>query len=116
MSESKTYIFFVYAPDYTDADAFDRRMSVRSHHLELMAVLRKKGILRMGGSLVAPETLESDQRKLIGSGMLFETESADALRKILEEDVYWRFNVWDKEKIVILPYLSADPLPSMVPE
>ncbi|KAI0821125.1 hypothetical protein BC629DRAFT_1458448 [Irpex lacteus] len=70
----------------------------------------------MGGALVSPDTLESDQKKLVGSGMMFEAESADALRKILEEDIYWTSNVWDKEKIVILPFLSAGPLPSMVAE
>lgn len=50
-------------------------------------------ILGMGGALVSPDTLESDQKKLVGSGMMFEAESADALRKILEEDIYWTSNV-----------------------
>lgn len=45
MSEVKTYVFFVYAPDYTDPDAFNRRLSVRSQHLERMGTLGKKGIL-----------------------------------------------------------------------
>lgn len=50
-------------------------------------------IIGMGGALVSPDTLESDQKKLVGSGMMFEAESADALRKILEEDIYWTSNV-----------------------
>jgi uncharacterized protein len=107
-----TYVFFVYAPDYTDPDAFNRRLSVRSQHLDRMLGLGKKGILSkypaivlssaldlltritgMGGALVSPETLETEQKRLIGSGMMFEAESADAVRKILEEDIYWTSNV-----------------------
>ena len=47
----------------------------------------------MGGALVSPDTLETDQKKLVGSGMMFEDESADAVRKILKEDIYWMSNV-----------------------
>ncbi len=58
----------------------------------------------MGGALVSPDTLESDQKKLVGSGMMFEAESADALRKILEEDIYWTSNV-----VSNMPKLITEP-------
>ena len=47
----------------------------------------------MGGALTSPESIHSDQKKLVGSGMMFEAESAEAVRKILEEDIYWTSNV-----------------------
>lgn len=63
--------------------------------------------------------------------MVFEDESIDAVRKRIEGDIYWANNVvrgtlvysrrndegltlgrqWDKEKLVILPYIAAIPLP-----
>lgn len=81
--------------------------------------------------LVAPETLSSENKKLVGSSMVFEEESVEAVRQRIEGDVYWTTNVvrgtlvysrrsderlilgrqWDKEKLVILPYLAAIPLP-----
>lgn len=46
MAESKkTHIFLLYAPDYTDADAFNRRLAVRPQHLENSKLVVQQGIL-----------------------------------------------------------------------
>ncbi|KAI0343501.1 hypothetical protein BDW22DRAFT_1355949 [Trametopsis cervina] len=108
---SKTHLYIAFAPDYTDAEAYSRRMSVRPKHLERIHAFTKSGILRHGGILIAPETLESETKKIIGSSMIFEAESVEAVRKIIEEDVYWAANVWDKEKLAIYPYIPGTPLP-----
>jgi len=36
-----------------------------------------------------------------GSVLVFEAESAAAVRAMIEEDVYWTNNVWDKETLDI---------------
>lgn len=47
MAESKsTHLFFVYAPDYTDADGVARRLSVREKHLEGAKRITQQGLLR----------------------------------------------------------------------
>lgn len=44
-SQPKKFTFFVYAPDYTDAEVLNRRMSVRQQHLANVKVLREQGIM-----------------------------------------------------------------------
>lgn len=42
-----------------------------------------------GGALLAPETLESQNRVLIGSTTIFHVGSIEVARKYVENDVYW---------------------------
>jgi hypothetical protein len=75
--------FFVYAPDKTDPDAFARRLSVRSKHLEGAKKAIADGSIRepstrnghpsvdfrsagVGGALLTPESLLSDDKKMVG--------------------------------------------------
>lgn len=37
--------FFVYAPDYTDEEAFNRRLSVREQHIAGVKALNEQGIM-----------------------------------------------------------------------
>ncbi|KAJ3555706.1 hypothetical protein NM688_g2428 [Phlebia brevispora] len=105
-----TYTFAVWAPDYTDPDALNRRLSVRPKHFENAKPLIDKGVMRLGGALLDPSSTE---KKMIGSVVVYEAESLEACRKIVEEDIYYTAGVWDKEKLVILPWISAAPLPPM---
>ena len=75
--------------------------------------------------MISPETYDKPERKLIGSLMVFEAESLEEVRNVMENDVYYTsgvvsalFNVerrgtvltvrqWDKEKLVILPLALA---------
>jgi len=101
--------FVVWAPDMTDPDAFQRRLSVRTKHLERADGLRESEALKIGGALLTPESIASPtaEKKMIGSMMIFESESLESLKKLIEEDIYYTGNVWDKEKLVILPFLTA---------
>lgn len=49
-SETPKHLFFVYAPDYTDADAFSRRMAVREKHLVHANELVGSGVASMYSS------------------------------------------------------------------
>ncbi|EKM53591.1 uncharacterized protein PHACADRAFT_260022 [Phanerochaete carnosa HHB-10118-sp] len=108
--------FILYALDYMDPEAFDRRMAVRPTHLANANALKEQGVMRIGGGLVDPTTYQSGEKKLIGSLMVFEAESLEAVRKVVEEDIYYKSNVWDKEKLVILPWLLSQPLPPLAPQ
>ncbi|KAJ6618002.1 hypothetical protein B0H10DRAFT_2031709 [Mycena sp. CBHHK59/15] len=103
--------FFVHAPDKTDPDAFKRRLSVRATHLENAKKAIDSGSIRIGGALLTPESLLSADKKMIGSMFIFEAENIDAVKKIVESDIYYTAGVWDPERIVILPFVAATPIP-----
>jgi len=103
--------FVVYAPDKTDAGAFDRRLSVRAKHLENAAKAINSGVLRMGGAMLTPESLTGGDKKMVGSLMIFEAENIEAVKTMIETDIYYTSGVWDPERLVILPFVAATPFP-----
>ncbi|KAI0090658.1 hypothetical protein BDY19DRAFT_725267 [Irpex rosettiformis] len=114
-SQPKKYTFLLYAPDYTDSEALNRRLAVRPKHLENAKVMFNGGVSRIGGALVSPDSYDTPNRKMVGSMMVFEAENIEAVRKIVEQDVYYTGGVWDKERLVIIPWVSAHPLPTPPP-
>ncbi|KII92013.1 hypothetical protein PLICRDRAFT_122356 [Plicaturopsis crispa FD-325 SS-3] len=105
--------FVIYAPDATDEGAYARRMEVREKHLALARRLSGEGFIKLGGAMLTPESIESPtaERKIIGSVFICEAESLAQVRKYAEEDLYYTAGVWDKEKLVILPFQAATPFP-----
>ncbi|KAJ7815279.1 hypothetical protein B0H14DRAFT_2848092 [Mycena olivaceomarginata] len=103
--------FFVYAPDKTDPEAFARRLSVRSKHLEGAKKPIVDGFIRVGGALLTPESLLSDNKKMIGSTLIFEAENIETVKKAIESDIYYTSGVWDPERIAILPFVAVTPFP-----
>ncbi|EJF57245.1 hypothetical protein DICSQDRAFT_140489 [Dichomitus squalens LYAD-421 SS1] len=102
--------FAVYAPDYTDDGALERRLKVREEHL---ANAHKEPRLKVGGAILSPnEALDTPdaEKKMAGSLMIFEANSYAEVKALIESDVYWTGNVWDKEKTVIRPWVSPKPL------
>jgi len=57
--------------------------------------------------MLSPESLTGGERKLVGSMLLYEAESIEVVREQVEKDVYYKNPVWDKSKIVILPFVAA---------
>ncbi|KAJ7255373.1 hypothetical protein C8J57DRAFT_1346331 [Mycena rebaudengoi] len=103
--------FFVHAPDKTDAGAFERRLSVRTKHLENAKKAIDSGSVRIAGAVLTPESLLTDDKKMIGSVFIFEAENIEAVKKIIENDIYYTSGVWDPERLVILPFMAATPIP-----
>ncbi|KAG2153631.1 uncharacterized protein EDB93DRAFT_1133837 [Suillus bovinus] len=105
--------FVVWAPDYTDEGALQRRLAVRPAHLENIKNQINRGVLRVGGAFMTPESVDAAaaDRKFRGSCMIYEGESVEAVRKLVEEDLYYKTDVWDKEKLVILPIALVTALP-----
>ncbi|KIM31254.1 hypothetical protein M408DRAFT_327519 [Serendipita vermifera MAFF 305830] len=108
---SNLQLFIIWAPDYTDDGAFSRRMDVRAQHLVVAEESRKKGyITKISGPYLTPESIATPDapKKLIGSMLLVRAKSLEEVRANVESDVYWTNNVWDKEKLVIAPFM-VDP-------
>ncbi|KAG9033229.1 hypothetical protein FRB95_000408 [Tulasnella sp. JGI-2019a] len=99
--------FVVWAPDFDDAEAFSRRLQVREQHLANGAAKAKKGTIKLGGAMLTPESITGGDRKMVGSMLLFEADSLEEVRKLVEEDVYFKGKVWDPSKLVILPFVTA---------
>ncbi|KAM5545020.1 hypothetical protein V8D89_001131 [Ganoderma adspersum] len=103
--------FIVYAPDYTDEGAPQRRLKVREAHLANSA---KEPRIRLGGAILSPnEALDSPdaERNMAGSFRIVEADSYAEVKALVESDVYWTGDVWDKEKTFILPWVSAKATP-----
>ncbi|KAI0644898.1 hypothetical protein C8Q79DRAFT_739400 [Trametes meyenii] len=99
-------LFAVYAPDYTDEEAIQRRLAVRESHLANAAA---NPAIKVGGAMLSPnEALDAPdaEKKMIGSMLVLECASYADAKKIIESDVYWSGNVWDKENTVIRPFVS----------
>ena len=91
-------------------------------------------LAELGGGLLDPSSQEtSPEKRLIGSFIIYEAESLETVRRMVEEDIYYTDGVvrtltyvlatadtflstrnqWDKEKLVIVPWLSPTPLPTL---
>ncbi|RDB25246.1 hypothetical protein Hypma_008016 [Hypsizygus marmoreus] len=105
--------FMVYAPDKTEEGTFERRLSVRPTHLETAKDRIENGFIRVGGVLLTPESIATptSDKKMVGSVFICEAQNIEEVKKMVESDVYYTAGVWDPEKIVILPFIAATPIP-----
>ena len=65
-------------------DAVEKRAPFREEHLDRLSKLKQKGILITLGPTKC-------SRYVFG---IFEITSLQELRKIIEEDVYWKKDIW----------------------
>ncbi|KAF8235838.1 hypothetical protein L208DRAFT_1391628 [Tricholoma matsutake] len=111
MSTPTLHTFVVYAPDNTEPGTSEKRLSVRSQHVVVAKALQSEGILSVAGWL-GPEFLApGPDQKMVGSLFIYRAESIEAVKQIVETDIYYTTGVWDKERIVISLFGSAFPLP-----
>ncbi|KAJ7253711.1 hypothetical protein B0H12DRAFT_1017457 [Mycena haematopus] len=108
---SSLHKFLVYAPDKTDEGAVERRLSARPTHLENAAKAISAGLIRVGGAVLTPESITGGERKMVGSCLIYEAESLEVVKSIVESDIYYTSGVWDPERLVILPFVAATPFP-----
>jgi uncharacterized protein len=80
--------FNIYALDYTDVDALNRRMAVREQHLAGAKKLRENGNLLIGGALL------DDEGKMIGSSMVLQFETEVEFYDYLKQEPYVSGVVW----------------------
>ncbi|KAG6920072.1 hypothetical protein DXG01_010140 [Tephrocybe rancida] len=69
----------VYAPDNTAEGTFEKRLSVRTAHLEAFKANIASGFSRIGGVLLTPEsiTTEASNKKMVGSMFICQAETIE---------------------------------------
>lgn len=92
--------YLINALDFTDEQALERRMHARPAHLENVKELKNKGRYFIGGALL------NDTGKMIGSTMIVQFETSEALQEWLQNDPYVKGEVWDR--IEIKPFKVAE--------
>lgn len=92
--------YLINALDFTDEQALERRMQARQAHLENVKQLKSKGRYFIGGAIL------NDVGKMIGSTMIVQFETPEALQEWLNDDPYITSQVWDR--IEIKPFKVAE--------
>ncbi|RUP51708.1 hypothetical protein BC936DRAFT_146398 [Jimgerdemannia flammicorona] len=93
--------FLVIAYDYTDAEALARRLAVRPAHLALATEDKKAGLVLSAGAI-----LDSHEGgKMIGSSIIFESDSEQEVHDHVARDPYVTGKVWERWEV--LPYLFS---------
>jgi len=92
--------YVVHAYDFTDEGAYARRLAVRPAHFEGVRRLKAAGEFIIGGALL------DAGGKMIGSMMVVDFATEEALNQWLEQEPYVTGQVW--EQIDIKPFRKAD--------
>ena len=93
--------FLLHALDYTDEQALERRLAVRSAHFDRVRKLKADGHFILGGALL------DEAGKMIGSVAVVTFADEAELRRVwLTVEPYVTGRVW--EKIEIRPFRVAD--------
>ncbi|CCM05874.1 uncharacterized protein FIBRA_08111 [Fibroporia radiculosa] len=103
--------FFVYAPDLPGPETPKRRVAHLPEHFKTALPLIKSGFIVYGGGVLTPESVSMPgaEEIMIGSFLICAGESLEAVLETLKKDVFYHSGeVWDVEKLVILPAKVAD--------
>ncbi|KAF5351726.1 hypothetical protein D9756_007462 [Leucocoprinus leucothites] len=106
--------FFVYAPDYPNSVA--HRYAVREAHLAGVKQPIETGVIPVAGMLADPEQPKTKignemRNNATGSVLIIEADTLEEARQLIENDIYWKKGVWDKERVIIQPFFAATPFP-----
>ncbi|KAI0799713.1 hypothetical protein BC629DRAFT_1591869 [Irpex lacteus] len=118
-SATSTSFFFVWLPDCTDSDVGRRRLEATPRHIKQMLawVVSKKGYVNYGGvTTIRPTSVQLRQattdHAIDGSIVILEAKSSEVVWELIKADAFYTENVWDKERIVVKPFLPMSPLPT----
>ncbi|CEG71781.1 hypothetical protein RMATCC62417_07453 [Rhizopus microsporus] len=93
--------FVVIAKDFSDPECLQRRLAVRSKHLDGATELKKRGAIITGGAI-----LDSHETgKMKGSAMICTGETIEEVEEMIRNDPYVKNKVW--ESWTIYPYKDA---------
>jgi len=87
--------FLINAYDYKDEKALDRRLEVRSIHMEGIKYLYEKKNILFASAMINEDDI------MCGSSLVMEFDSRDDLNKWLESEPYVKNNVWEKIDITV---------------
>jgi uncharacterized protein YciI len=92
--------YLVTGYDFHDDAALERRMNVRPDHINGVKALKQAGSYVIGGAIL------NEDGKMIGSTMIVQFESEDALNSWKENEVYITRKIW--ETVDIQPFKVAE--------
>ncbi|WPV01052.1 YciI family protein [Mucilaginibacter sp. cycad4] len=92
--------YLVTAYDYTDAEALQRRLGARPHHLDGARALKANGNFVLGGAIL------NEEGKMIGSTMIVQFETDEEMEAWKQNDPYITQKVW--ESVDVKPFKVAD--------
>ncbi|QIW97393.1 hypothetical protein AMS68_002911 [Peltaster fructicola] len=95
--------WLVILPDYSGA--LDKRMEIRPTHLANAKTSVAAGQLVMGGAILDEPVVEGKPLNITGSAMMFCADTREEVLEQVKQDVYYKGDVWDKDKI--LPFKTA---------
>ncbi len=91
--------YLVTAYDYTDTEALQRRMNVRPHHLDAAKDLKANGNYVLGGAIL------NEDGKMIGSVLIVQFETEEALEAWKQNEPYITQKIW--ESVDVKPFKVA---------
>jgi uncharacterized protein len=91
--------YTIFALDYTDEGALERRMQARTEHLEGAKALKEQGKFLFAGAILDGEG------RMIGSNLILQFENDEELEYWKKGEPYIKQKVW--EKIDIRPFRVA---------
>jgi uncharacterized protein len=92
--------YLVTAWDYQDSDALNRRMANRTAHLEQSGPYKTSGVLLYASALL------DDDDQMIGSVLVLNLPTPEAVEAHLQQDPYVSGNVWERwtlQKVAMPP-------------
>ncbi|PVU92772.1 hypothetical protein BB559_003590 [Furculomyces boomerangus] len=95
MGEKTKKMFIAFIRDYTDSECLSRRMASLKPHLADVKKLMKSKVFHSGSVML------NDEGKLCGSIIYLNADSEQEVREIIEKDMFYKNNVWDKDSIII---------------
>lgn len=86
--------FLILAYDGSDAAAPSRRLAAREAHLAQVADYKAKGHVRMGAAML------DENGKMVGSSLIVDFPSRDAMQAWLDADPYVTGKVWQRIEVI----------------
>lgn len=86
-------LFVVTAYDYTDPDAFNRRMALRPAHMANGEKMMRDGKFIFGGAIL------NDNNKMVGGVLVVDFNSREEVDAWLEVEPYVTEKVWEKIEV-----------------
>ncbi|KAH9900116.1 hypothetical protein F4778DRAFT_782233 [Xylariomycetidae sp. FL2044] len=81
-----------------------KRLDVRSKHIENIKPLVESGVIKKGGALLnQPDTGDASALDFHGSALIVSAESREAVVDLINKDIYAASGVWDVENAQIWP-------------
>lgn len=97
--------WLVIAPD--KPDSLQKRLAARAKHLERAQPRVQAGNLVLGGAMLGSHPTGDGTPDMKGSVLLYKAESEEEVRNLIENDDYVKGDVWDLEKLQIIPFRSV---------